>query len=90
MKPEGTLCYFNTNQFSKFCSIIVAHPYLIFLFLDGRLSHDKLCIGARQEGSENDNHIELVPCYTEDTWTYDPRLAQLQHDQTGLCLKVTR
>jgi len=57
---------------------------------DGRLSHDKLCIGARQEGSENDNHVELVPCFTEDTWTYDPRLAQLEHDQTGLCLKVTR
>ena len=58
---------------------------------DGRLSHDILCIGARAEDSENDNHVELVGCDSEtDLWYYDPRLAQLQHTHTGLCLKVTR
>ena len=58
---------------------------------DGRLSHDILCIGARAEDSENDNHVELVSCDSEtELWYYDPRLAQLQHTQSGLCLKVTR
>ena len=57
---------------------------------DKRLGHDMLCIGARREGSENDNHVELVPCDSDDLWDYDPRLAQLQHLPTGQCLKVTR
>ena len=29
-----------------------------------------------------------LPCM--DLWFYDPRLAQLQHTHSGLCLKVTR
>ena len=58
---------------------------------DGRLSHDILCVGERQEGSENENHVELVPCDSEtDTWSYDQRTGRLQHDGNGLCLKVTR
>ena len=55
---------------------------------DGRLGHDILCVGARHEGSENDNHVELVPCDAEDTWEYDARLALLQHQPSGRCLKV--
>ena len=62
-----------------------------YLRSDGRLSHDILCIGARPEGSNNENHVELVSCDSQtDFWTYDPRLALLQHTHTGLCLKVTR
>ena len=59
------------------------------MFSDGTLGHDILCVVARQEGSDNDNHVELGHCDTEKAWTYDPRLALLQHQSTGQCLKVT-
>lgn len=62
---------------------------MIVLFSDGTLGHDILCVSARQEGSANDNHVELGPCDSEDSWDYDPRLAQLQHQPSGQCLKVT-
>ena len=61
---------------------------MIVLFSDGTLGHDILCVSARQEGSANDNHVELGPCDSEDSWDYDPRLAQLQHQPSGQCLKV--
>ena len=62
---------------------------MFVLFSDGTLGHDILCVVARQEGSDNDNHVELGHCDTEKAWTYDPRLALLQHQSTGQCLKVT-
>ena len=62
-----------------------------FSSLDKRLAHDILCIGERQEGSENDNHVELVSCDSDhDTWSYDQKSGLLKHDGNGLCLKVTR
>ena len=60
----------------------------LFSISDGTLGHDILCVSARQEGSDNDNHVELGPCDNEDYWDYDPRLAQLQHQPSGQCLKV--
>ena len=57
---------------------------------DGRISRDILCMGAKKEGSENENHVGLTTCDTEDIWNYDPRLALLEHMPTGKCLKVTR
>ena len=63
--------------------------FVLFSISDGTLGHDILCVAARQEGSANDNHVELAPCDSEtDAWDYDPRLAQLQHQHTGQCLKV--
>ena len=57
---------------------------------DGRISRDILCMGARRQGSENENQVELTSCETEDIWNYDPRLALLEHLPTGQCLRVTR
>lgn len=57
---------------------------------DGKISQNILCMGAKREGSKNDNHVEMVPCDTEDLWNYDPRLALLEHLPTGQCLRVTR
>ena len=62
--------------------------FALFSLSDGTLGHDILCVSARQEGSDNDNHVELGPCDNEDYWDYDPRLAQLQHQPSGQCLKV--
>ena len=63
--------------------------FVLFTISDGTLGHDILCVAARQEGSDNDNHVELAPCDWEtDFWDYDPRLAQLQHQPSGQCLKV--
>ena len=61
---------------------------VLFSISDGTLGHDILCVSARQEGSVNDNHVELAPCDSEDSWDYDPRLAQLRHQPSGQCLKV--
>ena len=61
---------------------------VLFSISDGTLGHDILCVSARQEGSLNDNQVELAPCDSEDYWDYDPRLAQLQHQPSGQCLKV--
>ena len=47
-------------------------------------------MGAKKEGSEDENHVGLTTCDTEDIWNYDPRLALLEHMPTGKCLKVTR
>ena len=63
---------------------------VLFSISDGTLGHDILCVSARQEGSLNDNHVELAPCDSEDYWDYDPRLAQLQHQPSGQCLKVIK
>jgi len=57
---------------------------------DGRISRDILCMGSKREGSKNENDVELTTCDTQDIWTYDPRLALLEHMPTGKCLKVTR
>jgi len=55
-----------------------------------RITRDILCMGRRRKGSKNDNHVELVPCDGKDTWDYNPRSALLKHEESGLCLKVTR
>lgn len=57
---------------------------------DGRLGHDMLCASARSPNSENESALELQPCDNADRWEYDPRLARLQHLDSGLCLRVTR
>merc|ERR1719483_1953766 len=57
---------------------------------DKKITRDVLCIGRRRKGSKNDNHVELVSCEEKDTWDYDPRTGLLKHEQSDMCLKVTR
>merc|ERR1719219_1913823 len=35
---------------------------------DGRISRDILCMGAKREGSKNENDVELTTCDTQDIW----------------------
>eukprot|EP00092_Neocalanus_flemingeri_P057783 GFUD01068747.1.p1 GENE.GFUD01068747.1~~GFUD01068747.1.p1 ORF type:complete len:529 (+),score=152.63 GFUD01068747.1:378-1964(+) len=57
---------------------------------DKKITRHFLCMGRRRKGSKNDNQIELVPCDGGDTWDYNPRSALLKHEESKLCLKVTR
>ena len=57
---------------------------------EGKITRDFLCFGKRQEGSVNDNHIELMDCEEAGLWSYEPRTGALQLLETGECLKVTR
>jgi len=62
---------------------------------DGRISHDILCISAREPGEDEENQedqsaLQLTTCERADRWEYDPRRAMLIHQPSGNCIRVTR
>ena len=56
---------------------------------EGKITRDNLCIGKKNEGSKNENHIELINCEGADIWSYDPRDGLLRNMDSDTCLKVS-
>ena len=57
---------------------------------DKTVTRDYLCMGRKRKGSKNDNHVELVQCDGQDHWDYNVHNGLLRHEESDLCLKVTR